>query len=144
MPFSTSKPRILCVDDKAENLKIRTMMLEQFGCETISACDYDESMRILGKNEVDLLLIDYHLADGRTGEEIARDVRGAHPELPMIMLTGDSKLPQSAQDSVDAVLIKGLSDPRLLLDTIQELLPSKEVKQRRPMLIEATRKSKAS
>ena len=144
MPFSTSKPRILCVDDKAENLKIRTMMLEQFGCETISACDYDESMRILGKNEVDLLLIDYHLADGRTGEEIARDVRGAHPELPMIMLTGDSKLPQSPEDSVDAVLIKGLSDPRLLLDTIQELLPSKEVKQRRPMLIEATRKSKAS
>ncbi len=144
MPFSTSKPRILCVDDKAENLKIRTMMLEQFGCETISACDYDESMRIVGKNEVDLLLIDYHLADGRTGEEIAREVRGTHPELPMIMLTGDSKLPQSAQDSVDAVLIKGLSNPRDMLDMIQELLPHKELPERKPMLIEKPQRSKAS
>lgn len=130
-----SKARILCVDDRLENLRIRTMLLEQFGCETISVQDHQSALRALSENDVDLLVIDYHLANGETGEEVARDVRVIRPDIPLVMLTGDSKLPESACDSVDAVLIKGVSNPGALLDIIQHLLPSAEIRPRRPMLV---------
>ena len=144
MPIAGKKPKILCIDDRAENLKVRTMMLEQFGCETISAADHDSSIKIIRETPVDLLLIDYHLAKGETGEAIAREVRAIHPEIPLIMLTGDAKLPESAKECVDAVLIKGASNPRELLETIEELLPNVELMPRREMLVQEPKRRKAS
>ncbi len=129
------KPKILCIDDLAENLRIRTMLLEQFGCETIAVPDHQSALRVVSETPVDLLVIDYHLADGQTGEEIARDVRAMRPDIPLIMLTGDSRLPQSACDCVDAVLIKGAANPTALLDLIEKLVPDAALRPRRPMLI---------
>ncbi len=60
-------------------------------------------------------------------------------EVRLVMLTGDSRLPQSAADIVDAVLIKGASDPRALFDVIQSLLPEAELHPRRPMLVKEPR-----
>lgn len=125
------KPVILCIDDQVENLKIRTMLLETFGCNTIAVHDHRSALRVLSDQHVDLLLIDHHLADGETGEEIARDVRVMRSDLPLVMLTGDAKLPDSARQIVDAVIVKGASDPRLLLDTIQRLLPGASIRPRR-------------
>lgn len=124
------RPVILCIDDQAENLKIRTMLLEIFGFATIAVCDHHSALRAVTDQRVDLLLIDYHLANGETGEEIARDVRVMRPDLPLIMLTGDSRLPESARQCVDAVLVKGASDPRELRETIHRLLPGANKRQR--------------
>lgn len=109
-------------------------MLEQFGCEAITAPDGAAALQLLASQSIDLMLIDYHLADGETGEEIAREVRQRWPKVPMIMLTGDSKLPDSAIAAVDEVIIKG-TNPRILLDTIEKLLPEGKLKPRREMLI---------
>jgi len=98
------------------------MMLEQFGCIAVTATDHRSALQLTTETTVDLAVIDYHLAR-ETGEEIARDLRVMFPRLPLIMLTGDCKLPQSAVESVDAVFIKGISDPRALLDLIRVLLP---------------------
>lgn len=144
MTDTGKKPKILCIDDKEDNLKIRTTMLELFGCETLSAYDYDGTMEVLQQAEVDLLLIDYHLANGRTGEEIAKDVRVMRPEIRLIMLTGDTKVPQGAQDFFDAVLMKGTSDPKTLLATIQELLPEKDLRTPRPNLVDRPNHTRAS
>jgi CheY-like chemotaxis protein len=129
------KPRILCIDDQVVNLRIRTAMLEQFGCETRSAADYQSAMHIVETTPLDLIVIDYHLANGEKGDAIARDVRVMHPKMPLIMLTGDSQLPKDVAACVDAVLVKGLSNPGALLDLIQELVPNAELRPRRPMLI---------
>lgn len=129
------KPRILCVDDQQQNLAIRAMLLQQFGCDTITVTDHSSALRALTENHVDLLLIDYHLAGNATGEEIARDVRALQPDIPLVMLTGDARLPDSAAESVDAILVKGQSNPRDLLETIQRLLPQASLKPMRPMLI---------
>jgi CheY-like chemotaxis protein len=124
------KPKILCVDDQAENLRVRAMLLEQFGCDVVEAQDHQSALRAITEDGIDLLVIDYHLAEGVTGEEIARDVRVIRPELPLIMLTGDSKLPDSAARCVDAVLIKGVSNPRALLELIEKLVPRPQLKPR--------------
>ena len=129
------KPKILCVDDQAVNLRIRTMLLQQFGCETIAVEDHHSALRALDDTQVDLALIDYHLAGDSTGEELARDLRVIRPQLPLVMLTGDSSLPESVRECVDAVLIKGASNPADLLNTIRKLLPDAPLKPQPPMLI---------
>lgn len=127
------KPTILCVDDQSGNLRVRAMMLEQFGFVAITATDHRSALQKASAMRVDLAVIDYHLVRGETGEEIARDLRVMFPQLPLIMLTGDSQLPESASESVDAVLIKGMCDPRALLDWIQKLLPAAPLRQPTPI-----------
>ncbi|MGE5112373.1 MAG: response regulator [Acidobacteriaceae bacterium] len=127
-----SKPKVLCIDDQPENVRIRAMLLEQFGCEVTTVADHQGTLQAVSSHPFDLLVIDYHLAHGETGEEIARDIRVIRPELPLIMLTGDTKLPDSASESVDAVLIKGASDPRALLDLVEKLVPGAKLRPRRP------------
>jgi CheY-like chemotaxis protein len=129
------KPTVLCVDDQLPNLRIRTMLLEQFGCNTLVAEDHLSALRALDKNQVDLVIIDYHLAHGETGEEVARDIRIMHPHLPLIMLTGDNSIPESAAVMVDAVVIKGVSNPKALLDLVEKLVPDAALRPRRDMLI---------
>lgn len=117
------------------NLQVRVLLLQQFGCETLTAYDAVSATRIAADEPVDLVLIDYHLAKGETGEQVARDVRLLKPRLPLVMLTGDVHLPESACECVDAVLTKGLSSPRELFAIIQRLLPDAQLRPLRPMLI---------
>ena len=128
------KPRILCIDDLADNLRVRALLLQQFGCETFTASDHSSAMRIVADESIDLLLIDYHLANGETGEDIARDVCLITPHLPLVMLTGDVRLPDSARKCVDAVLMKGTSNPADLFDIIRRLLPEAEIRAPQPVL----------
>ena len=110
-------------------------MLEKFGCETISAHDHRSALHVVAETPVDLIVIDYHLADGETGDAIARDVRVMHPEIPLIMLTGDRHCPDHVYSLVDGVLVKGITHPGELLDLIQKLLPAAELGPRRPMVV---------
>lgn len=137
------RPKILCVDDQVENLRVRAMLLEQFGCDVVQVQDYRGALREVTDDSIDLVVIDYHLAGGETGDTIARDVRVMHPTLPLVMLTGDTRLPVRASECVDAVLVKGASNPRALLDLIEKLVPGAELRPRRDML-QFDKPSKAS
>jgi len=129
------KPTILCVDDLEMNLQVRVLLLQQFGCHTLSATNAGTALRIAADEPLDLVVIDYHLAHGETGEQVARDVRVMKPHVPLVMLTGDAHLPDSARECVDAVLTKGQSSPAELFDIIRRLLPDAELRPLRPMLI---------
>ena len=122
------RPTVLCVDDQASNLKIRTLLLEQFGCNAIGVADGPSALRAVSAREIDLVVIDYHLAHGENGEDVARGVRARRPNLPLIMLTGDNRLAESASAVVDAVLIKGTSNPVALLELINKLVPDAELR----------------
>lgn len=124
------KPRVLCVDDRVENLLIRKIMLETYGCEVTAVHDADACLNSLQHGASDLVLIDYHLAGSGNGEDLARTIRKQQPQLPLIMLTGDPQVPSSAKESVDILLIKGDSSPGDLLDAIQKLLPEATIKTR--------------
>ena len=129
----SSKPTILCVDDQPSNLQIRAIMLEQFGCSVVTAADHQSALHAISENSVDLVIMDYHLSNGETGEEVACDIRVMCPRMPIIMLTGDSRLPKSVCDIVDEVIIKAASNPSALFDVIEKLLPDVELRPRRPM-----------
>lgn len=126
-----NKARVLCVDDRADALLVRKMMLEQFGYEVATVNDSPSCLRLLGQRPVDVVLIDYHLAVGDSGEDLARTIRSSRPELPLIMLTGDPGVPNSAREAVDVLLIKGANSPGELLDAIEKLVPHAPLRRRR-------------
>jgi hypothetical protein len=52
------------------------------------------------------------------------------PEIPLIILTGDPKIPESVHDAADAVLIKGTSNPRTMLQTVETLIRAASMRRR--------------
>ena len=125
------KPKILCLDDQRDNLRIRKLFLEQFGCEVVPVEEAQECLQVATHEQFDLAILDYHLAGEVTGEDVARDLRVMVPDLLLMMLSGDPNIPESAKECVDAVFLKGSSNPSELLDTIQSLMPEFELKPRR-------------
>ncbi len=121
------RPRILCVDDREDGLAVRKRLLQQFGCDVLTASNAAESLLLISSQHVDLAIIDYHLI-GETGDSLAKQLRASRPELPLIMLSGDVNLPEAATVCVDAVFIKGISNPSDLLFMIQELLPDANIR----------------
>lgn len=83
-----ARPRILCLDDQPQNLGIRKFLLEQFGCEVVTVTDSTACLHILEQEQFDLVLLDYHLAEDVTGEDVARDIAVLLPHMPLVMLTG--------------------------------------------------------
>jgi CheY-like chemotaxis protein len=128
--MEAAKPRILCLDDHPESLRVRKFLLEQFGCEVVTVTNSSACLHVVVQQHFDLALIDYHLGEEVTGEDVARDIAVLLPGLPLVMLTGDPSIPKSARECVDEVLIKGASGPAELLDTIQQLLPQSRIKPR--------------
>jgi CheY-like chemotaxis protein len=129
--MEAAKPRILCLDDQPEILLVRKVLLEQFGCEVVTVTDSSACLHVAAQETFDLALLDLHLAERVTGEDVARDLRILLPKMPLVMLTGDPRIPASARKCVDAVLIKGQSGPGELLDTIHRLLPRLPIRPRR-------------
>jgi CheY-like chemotaxis protein len=128
------RPKVLCLDDQRDHLRLRKDFLELFGCEVTTAEDARSCLDAVARDEFDLAILDYHLGVGLTGEDVARELHDSHPSMPLIMLTGDPMVPKTARDSVDAVLIKGASNPRDLLDLIETLTPGCTLKPRhKPM-----------
>jgi CheY-like chemotaxis protein len=123
--------RILCLDDQPMALQVRKMLLEQFGCEVVTVLDAQSCLTAAAESHFDVALIDYHLGTAVTGEDVARDLRVCSPGTALIMLTGDPKIPDSARQAVDAVLIKGSSSPEDLFFAIEELAPDCKLKPRR-------------
>lgn len=132
----TGRPaRILCLDDQPLALQIRKSLLEQFGCEVLTVLDAQSCLLAGAEFEFDIALIDYHLGTTVTGEDVARDMRICSPGTALVLLTGDPKVPDSAKEAVDAVIVKGSSDPEDLFSLIEELAPDCTLKPRRQPLI---------
>ncbi|MGC1784986.1 MAG: response regulator [Acidobacteriaceae bacterium] len=134
--MAEKNPRILCLDDHEHNLRIRKMLLEQFGCDVTPVTSAQECLRAATGSAFDLVLLDYHLGGKETnGEDVAKDLHACLPNVPLIMLTGDPDIPDSARTCVDALLIKGESNPGDLLRTIQFLLPGYDLRERHESIV---------
>lgn len=117
------RPRILCVDDRQDNLQLRKAFLEHFGCTVIAVLDAGSALRELTEQaKVDLVVLDYHLRN-HSGARLAQDIRTILPSLPLIMLTGDPMVPNNEKSTVDLWFIKGQHSPDDLLGAIARLIP---------------------
>jgi CheY-like chemotaxis protein len=89
------KELILCVDDEENQLAVRKLVLESKGYAVLTAPSGQQALVLLTQHPVDLVLSD-HLMPGLTGAELARQIKGQKPELPVILISAVNEIPADA------------------------------------------------
>lgn len=87
-------PRVLLVEDERSVRDATRMLLAVEGYQVTGVATLAEALEHVAKaNEIDLLVTDYHLANGETGTAVIsalRESRGA--ELKAVLITGDTSI----------------------------------------------------
>jgi CheY-like chemotaxis protein len=80
--------RILVADDSPELVLLYRAVLEDAGYEVVSATSGIAAINAAESTEVDAAVLDV-LMPGVSGDAIADELRLAHPDLPVLLMTGD-------------------------------------------------------
>ncbi|WP_313088265.1 NahK/ErcS family hybrid sensor histidine kinase/response regulator [Pseudomonas sp.] len=82
--------RLLVLDNELSILHSMAALLEQWGCEVITATDLEEALTALGGTPPEVILADYHLDQGVTGWDVVTALRAHFAQaLPAVMVTAD-------------------------------------------------------
>lgn len=115
----TTPPLILCIDDADVALRVRKILLGTEGYNVLTASSGEEGLEIFRQNSIELVISD-HFLTGRSGTEIAREMRALKPEVPILIISAALEKPEGLEFA-DGFLAKG-GAPEILLDTIAQLL----------------------
>src|SRR5262245_37797644 len=126
-----TKPiRVLLLDDRDENLLLRSTILRQKGYDVLTAASIEAAEEQLG--ETDIAVLDYHLGAGQFGTDVAEKLRQSRPEVPIIILS--ATLERKFGGVEDMHLLKGYSS----VDDMLAALRSFEAKKRgKPVVVDA-------
>ncbi|WP_293747251.1 PAS-domain containing protein [uncultured Paraglaciecola sp.] len=82
--------RVLCVDDKQENLDAMLTFLDKWQVNVTTALTSDEAMAALKVSEPQVILMDYHLDKGENGLQLVAKIRKflGYP-IPVILVTAN-------------------------------------------------------
>jgi two-component system OmpR family response regulator len=122
--------RVLLLDDRAENLLLRSTILRKYGYLTETASSIEEAEALL--DAIDIAVLDYHLGAGLFGTDVAAKLRRLHPQVPIIILS--ATLERRFGGPEDMHLLKGYSS----IDDLVTALRSFEAKLRgKPVVVDA-------
>lgn len=93
---STSKPRILLVDDDILIRSSLTMVFEWHGYEVESVGEATAAMASLNRQLPDLIVTDLDLGPGVGGIGLIAEARRLHPQAPIIVVSGRDELRDEA------------------------------------------------
>ena len=89
--IQAKRPVLIVDDDRAILLNIR-MALESGAVGNLTTCDDSrEVMTILGRQEIDLLLLDLNMPHV-SGKDLLPEIREQYPDLPVIIVTGSTEV----------------------------------------------------
>mgnify|MGYP000246468302 CR=1 FL=1 len=118
--------KVLIIDDDKKHSELLQAYFQRFGIKLVCAYEADSGLRLLNREDPDLLLLDVMLP-GKDGFEICREVRKSS-DIPIIMLTarGDvidrvSGLELGADDYIGKPF-----EPRELVARVQAILRRSE------------------
>ena len=118
------KPLILCVDDQLASIQISLALLYEAGCDILAVEDHASAMQIVTTESVDLIFLNFRLANGERGDLLANEIRTSSPRIPIVMFIGANALPENARRSVDAVIMRPGNDARVLFDVLAKFVPN--------------------
>ena len=129
--FEEQRPiSVLLLDDREENLLVRSTILRQKGYSVVTAASIEEAESKL--NDIDIAVLDYHLGAGKFGTEVAQTLREQRPEVPVIILS--ATLERRFGGIADMHLLKGSSS----VEDLVQALRSFEAKRRgRPVVVDS-------
>jgi DNA-binding NtrC family response regulator len=91
---------ILIVDDDASVHASLGLLLKQAGYASVAVSNRAEAVRWLEGNACDLVLQDMNFSretSGAEGLSLLRDIRAAHPQLPVILMTAWGSIPLAVE-----------------------------------------------
>jgi CheY-like chemotaxis protein len=117
--ITAKHPLILCIDDADIALRVRKLLLGREGYNVLTASSGEDGLELFRRNPIELVIAD-HFLSGKTGIEIAREMKELRPEVPILIMSAAIDKPEGLEFA-DGFLAKGES-PDVLLDTIAQLL----------------------
>ncbi len=112
-------PVILCVDDEDIPRTLRVMVLAKQGYTVLPAVSASQALELLDQHHVDLVLTD-QMMPGLVGTELAKILRAARPQLPIVIVSGVNEIPDDAIFA-DRFVSK-VEGPQALFRNIAEVL----------------------
>src|SRR5271157_5467375 len=127
----TSTPiRVLLLDDREDDLVLRSAILRQKGYQVVTSSSIEEAVSKL--EQIDIAVLDYHLGAGKFGTDVANALRRMRPQVPIIILS--ATLERKFGGIADMHLLKGYSS----VDDLVVALRTFEAKKRgRPVVVDA-------
>jgi CheY-like chemotaxis protein len=107
---------VLLIEDNDDDRAIFARLLTQAQRKVTEAATLADALQRLSAGGVDVVLLDLHLPDS-TGVEGLRRLSVAHPELPIVVLTGlddEAVGLRAVQEGAQDYLVKGQVDRKLL------------------------------
>jgi len=111
---------VLCVDDEVVGLRVRKILLERAGYKVLTAADGSSGLELFASQPIEAVVLDYAMP-GMHGGEVARKMRQAKPQVPILLLSAYVGLPEEISSLVDVYMTKGEGAPALL-DKLGNLL----------------------
>ena len=122
--------RVLLLDDRQENLVLRSAILRKNGYQVVATNSIEQAQAKL--HEIDIAVLDYHLGAGKFGTAVAETLRRNRPQVPIIVLS--ATLERKFGGIADMHLLKGHSSVEDLLGALRSF----EAKKRgRPVVVDA-------
>jgi CheY-like chemotaxis protein len=106
-------PTVLCIDDRPQVLELRKAHLESHGyCANIASSGHT-ALKMLEETSVAAVLLEYKL-EGMDAEAVACHIKQRFPNLPIILLSAYSEMPERILWLVDEYLMKSELPERLV------------------------------
>jgi CheY-like chemotaxis protein len=106
-------PTVLCIDDRPQVLELRKAHLESHGyCANIASSGHT-ALKMLEETSVAAVLLEYKL-EGMDAEAVACHIKQRFPNLPIILLSAYSEMPERILWVVDEYLMKSELPERLV------------------------------
>ena len=111
---------VLCIDDDAQCLRARKLILELEGYSVLIANTGPRGLKLLSQSPVHAVVLDYKMPY-MDGLNVAKCIRSKDDKLPIVLLSGYSKeIPKPLLQMVDAFIPKG-QKPDVLLKELRRL-----------------------
>jgi CheY-like chemotaxis protein len=110
---ATGSPPVLCIDDRPQVLELRKATLESHGyCVKLASSGYT-AMKMLEQTPVAAVLLEYKM-EGMDAEAVACHIKQRFPNLPIILLSAYSDMPERILWLVDEYVMKSELPERLV------------------------------
>ena len=122
--LSGSGETILVAEDNPAVRQMLVSSLERLHYRVVAAADAAEAMRLwdVHRAQVCLLLTDMVMVEGVSGLELARTIRRAQPQLPVIVMSGYSRELVSGRLDADMVFMAKPWTAEVLARTVRQCL----------------------
>ena len=124
--MTSSKCRVLCVDDHHDTSEMLELLLSKEDYEVETAGTMEEACRLAEQKRFDLYVLDRRLPDA-TGLELCERLQQITPDVPCIFYSGDAyELHRREAIAAGAAAYVPKPDIDGLIDAVQRILTERE------------------